>query len=55
MFTVISMHVPCILYYFVLRSNYTQLIYKWSKSYNFLHYHVILGELIIPYQIKEVF
>ena len=55
MLTVILIHVPCIIYYFVLPSNYAQFIYKWSNSYIFRHYHVILGELIIPYQIKQIF
>jgi len=43
----ISMHVPCILYYFVLWPTNTQLFHKLSQSYMFRHYRVIRRELVI--------
>jgi len=47
--TLILIHVPCIVYYFVQWSTNAQLpvFHKLSHSYMFRHYRVILWELII--------
>jgi len=43
----ISIHVPCIFYYFVLWLTYAQLFHNLSHSYILRHYPVILRELVI--------
>ena len=46
-FFFISIHVPCIFYYFVLWPTNTQLFHKLSHSYMFRHYRIILRERVI--------
>jgi hypothetical protein len=43
----ISIHIPCMFYYFVLCPTNAQLFHKLSHPYMFRHYRVILRELVI--------
>ena len=46
-YTIISIPVPCILYYSVLCPTNSQLFHKLSHCYMFRHYRVILRQLVI--------
>jgi len=49
----ISMHVPCIFYYFVQWPTNAQLIDILSHSYLFGHYRVILRDVVVSWRIKD--